>query len=79
MRPPICYICNKRFTPNEGGLIYFKRRESDVKWDKKAEDPGFVGHPPYAEWFCEDHYNEAYKRKHLTIDKAKKELRDIFL
>jgi hypothetical protein len=80
MRPPICYICDKRFgSDDDGGLIYFKKRPSDRKWDKKASQSGFVGHPPYAEWFCGDHYDEAYQRKHLTVDKAMKELRDLFL
>jgi hypothetical protein len=80
MRPPICYICDKHFRPSDGGgLVYFKKRPSDIKWDKKAEQPGYVGHPPYTEWFCEDHYDEAKERSHLPIDQARKELNDLFL
>lgn len=71
MRPPICAICDKEFTSNDdGGLIYFKKRPSDVEWEEKMEKIDGIGHPPYAEWFCKEHYDEIYKLKHLPIDKA---------
>ena len=36
MRPPICRICEKRMEEvNDGGLIYFKKRQSDIEWEKK--------------------------------------------
>lgn len=73
MKPPICCICHKRLDNlDKGGLIYFKKRPSDKKWEKKMKDNGMVGHPPYAEWFCEDHYTKAKELKDLTIDKAMK-------
>ncbi len=73
MKPPICCICHKRLDdPDEGGLIYFKKRLSDKKWDKKMEKNGMVGHPPYAEWFCGEHYEKANELKDLPIDKAMK-------
>ena len=73
MRPPICCICKKRMNDVEdGGLIYFKKRASDIEWIKKMEEKGMVGHPPYAEWFCNDHHKEAIKLKHLTIEEAMK-------
>jgi len=78
LRPPICVICNKRFSPNEGGLVYFKKRPSDLEWDEMMEKKGMVGHPPYTEWFCDKHYKEAEKLKHLTIDKAMKILLEKF-
>jgi hypothetical protein len=34
-----------------------------------------VGHPPYAEWFCEQHYKEAESLCDMTIDKAIKIMR----
>jgi hypothetical protein len=38
MKPPICCICDKRLDYlDEGGLIYFKKRSSDKKWDKRME------------------------------------------
>jgi hypothetical protein len=75
MRPPICRICDKNMLDDdEGGLIYFKKRPSDIKWDKKMEKIGGVGHPPYAEWFCDEHYKIASKWKHLPIDKALKHI-----
>ena len=50
MRPPICRICDKRLaTMDDGGLIYFKKRQSDIEWKKRMEEIGGVGHPPYAE------------------------------
>ena len=71
MKPPICCICDKRLNDtDEGGLIYFKKRPSDEEWIKKMEEKGMVGHPPYAEWFCKDHYKKVWDLKHLTIDKA---------
>ena len=79
MKPPICYICDKDFRDSEeGGLVYFKKRSSDHEWDKKMETPGMTGHPPYAEWFCGEHYVEAKKLKNLTIDEAMKILRTLF-
>ena len=73
MKPPICCICDEKLdNPDEGGLIYFKKRTSDKKWDKLMEENGMVGHPPYAEWFCGDHYAKARELKDLTIDKALK-------
>jgi len=76
MRPPICYICDKSLdTPNDGGLIYFKKRASDREWEERMEKEGMVGHPPFAEWFCKIHYEKAFGLKGLTIDKAKKQLK----
>ncbi|MHA1649393.1 MAG: hypothetical protein ACTSYB_04285 [Candidatus Helarchaeota archaeon] len=77
MKPPICCICDKRFDTSEGGLVYFKKRASDLEWDKKVE-AGLVGHPPYAEWFCGKHYAKAKELSHLTIDEAMKILNSIY-
>ena len=71
MRPPICRICGKKLADlNDGGLIYFKKRESDIEWEKRMEEIGGVGHPPYAEWFCKKHYDKANELKHYTIDET---------
>ena len=71
MRPPICSACDKKLeSMDDGGLIYFKKRPSDKEWDRHMEEINGVGHPPYAEWFCKDHYKKAWDLKHLTIDKA---------
>ncbi|TXT59144.1 MAG: hypothetical protein BAJALOKI3v1_1120009 [Promethearchaeota archaeon] len=80
MRPPICAICGKRGSglDDEIKLVSFAMRKGDKKFAKKLEDPGFVGHPPWKEWFCEKHYEEAQKLSDLTIDKAMKELHEIF-
>ena len=39
---------------------------------------GLVGHPPYAEWFCSDHYNAAKELKELPINEAMAKLREQF-
>jgi len=71
MKPPICCICDKKLDyPDEGGLVYFKKRPSDHEWDKNMEEEGMIGHPPYAEWFCEVHYKKAVKLKEFSIDQA---------
>ena len=73
MKPPICCICRKKLEyPDEGGLVYFKKRSSDKKWDRLMEENGMVGHPTYAEWFCGEHYKKAVELKESTIDKALK-------
>lgn len=73
MKPPICSICDKKLVDlDEGGLIYFKKRLSDIEWEKKMIEIGGVGHPPYADWFCKKHYEKANKLSHLTIDNALK-------
>lgn len=79
MKPPICSICDKDFEDREeGGLIYFKKRPEDYEWVKKMKEGGMVGHPPYAAWFCGDHYEEAKKLENLTINEAMKILRTLF-
>ncbi|MFX0136104.1 MAG: hypothetical protein ACFFDN_20860 [Candidatus Hodarchaeota archaeon] len=71
MRPPICKICDKKLAEiNDGGLVYFKKRQTDIDWEKRMEEIGGVGHPPYAEWFCKKHYGKAIELKHLPLDEA---------
>ncbi len=75
MRPPVCTICDEDLEEGEGGIVYFKKRFSDKVWDRKMERIHGVGHPPYAEWFCEKHIKLAKGFQHLTIDKALQEIR----
>ncbi len=71
MRPPICRICEKRMEDiNDGGLIYFKKRQSDIEWEKRMQKIGGVGHPPCAEWFCKKHYEKANDLRDLTLRNA---------
>lgn len=74
MRPPICGVCDKDLEGDEGGLIFFAKSPSDLEWDRRAEDPHFVGHPPYAEWFCGEHYAKAKAFCHLTLSDAMKKV-----
>lgn len=67
MRPPICTICNKRFSPAaDAGLVYFTESTSDREANKRFQQPGFVGHKRGHEWFCAEHYAHAFAHKHLT-------------
>ena len=80
MKPPICIICYREFfeelDEDKGGLVYFKKRKSDEKWEDEMRKEGFVGHPPYAEWFCSNHYESAKELKNLTINEALEILRE---
>lgn len=78
MRPPICAICDREFFDDSGSLVCFQRTETDKAWDKKAEEPGFVGHPPYCEWFCGEHVAKAKELSYLTRPEAMKTLREFF-
>lgn len=69
MRPPVCAICGKKFG-DTGGLVTFKKTELDTAWDKRMEQPGMVGHPPYMEWFCEEHLQQARDLSHMTKPEA---------
>ena len=59
----------------KGGLIYFKETRADIEWKRRVKEEGLLGHPPYAEWFCEDHYQEALKLKDRTKAEAIRILR----
>jgi len=73
LRPPECAVCGKEFF-DEGGLIYFKKRDSDIQWDEKMKKNNMIGHPPYAEWFCGEHIKIAQKYKFMTITDAMQEI-----
>ncbi len=68
MRPPICGICDQNCS-DDGDLVIFAKRPSDLEWDREVE-AGLVGHPPYAEWFCAEHLAQAQSLKHLPITEA---------
>ncbi len=73
MRPPICRICDRKLEEiNDGGLIYFKKQQSDLEWERRMEKIGGVGHPPYADWFCKIHYEKANNLRDLTLRDALK-------
>jgi len=76
MKPTICEICHKRFTPSDkAGVVYFRKSPGDIEWDKRVEEEGIIGHPPYAEWFCEIHHPQAKKMETLTRMEAMNEFR----
>jgi len=76
MRPPICAICHKDLEGNAGGLIYFSKGEDDLNWDKKMREEFMVGHPPYAEWFCEKHVKIAKEFQNLQRNEAIRKIKE---
>lgn len=78
MRPPICFICKKRFDPRktEGGLVYFKLSKEEAKHNERFKKEGFVGHPEGREWFCEKHIQLAKRSKNSTLGDLRQKIRD---
>lgn len=63
MKPPICALCRKRFSPSSGGsTVSFK--------DYTSLPDGIVGHPKGLAWFCSDHIDLAEVHSHLSMAEA---------
>jgi len=76
MMPPICAICRERFGDLErGGLVTFAKRPEDHAWDRKMKESGAKGHPPYARWFCPEHFAAARELAASTVEVAMPRLR----
>ena len=79
MMPPECKICGKGLRESvECDIVYFKRTKKDKEWDKAIKESGLTGHPPYAVWFCMEHFAEAKKLENFTREEAMKKLRTLF-
>jgi len=79
MRPPICALCDERLSEDDdqGGLVSFARTESDQDWLRRSQaEPGFVGHPPWQEWFCGRHIEAARELQHLSRGQALRRIRE---
>ncbi len=67
MRPPICDICNQRFSPAKGGgLIQFALTEQDQAFNERFVAARMVGHKRGAKWCCADHYPAASRHTTFT-------------
>jgi len=79
-KPPICVICGEKMDEINGGdMVWFKRSESDLKWNKWQEENGFPeDHPPYGQIFCSKHITAAQQLSHLTYGEAFKILKNKF-
>ena len=82
MRPPICEICGKDFSPGKGaGTVSFAHDESEPWWagrvseEEVAEHGEPMGHPPHLGWFCREHYPAAHELRELEIGEALGRLR----
>lgn len=77
MKPPICEVCGDRFDPATGRLVTFLATAASDAFDKRAEQPGFVGHRPNTGWFCSAHVDQARRYAALmTRSAAVQEIRD---
>ena len=73
MRPPECVMCG---ACDEGiRLLGFAMDAEAADWYKRAEEPGFVGHPPDQEWFCSVHAEKASTLTMLTLTEALRAMR----
>mgnify|MGYP001792006470 CR=1 FL=1 len=72
MKPPICAVCGKRFSPGkeeDGGMT--------VKFaDYKPLPERMVGHPKGMVWVCSEHLAEARSRTNLPTAEAIKQIRE---
>ncbi len=76
MRPPNCDLCHDDCNAHEG-LLYFAEDERSKEWHaRSAAEPGFVGHPPDAGWFCDTHLAAARELTHLPRSEAIARLRE---
>lgn len=73
--PPMCNICEKDFNASEGGLVYFTETPREKEENKRFNEPGFVGHPSNAVWFCPEHYKLANPLSDLTRAEAMLQLK----
>ncbi|MEM7181664.1 MAG: hypothetical protein AAF518_12170 [Spirochaetota bacterium] len=70
MKPPRCCICDE-WIGETGQLLEFAKTEKGLQWDKRRDQEiGFVGHPPYADYFCEKHLTLALRYVGLPLGKA---------
>jgi len=60
MRPPECDVCGERAARD--GLIDCLPTEAGVAFRVRAQQTGFVGHPPDTGWFCATHAPRARER-----------------
>lgn len=78
MRPPICELCDTRFSPRDGALISFKPvwappEDPSDQQDRPAKIA--VGHPENQGWFCPEHAEDAQAHVAVTLGEALQELK----
>jgi hypothetical protein len=79
MKPPYCHICGVRINDFEhAGVINFAKTQYDIEWEIEMKREHKVGHPPYAEWFCEEHYPTANQYSHLCYADAMREIKKTY-
>ena len=80
VKPPDCVICGRKMDePNGGDVIWFKKSQSDLDWDKWQEENDFPeDHPPYGQVFCSKHVKTAESLSHLTYGEALEVLKKKF-
>ena len=79
MRPPRCCICEE-WIGDTGQILEFAKTQKDLQWDKRRdEEVDFVGHPPYVEYFCEEHLSLALRYVSLSLAEAMQKIRNDLL
>ncbi|MEL6880170.1 MAG: hypothetical protein AAGM27_07490 [Cyanobacteria bacterium J06554_3] len=72
MKPPICAVCGKRFSPGKG-----EDGGTTVKFADYAPLPERrVGHPKGMVWVCSEHLEGARSHANLTTAEAIKKIRE---
>jgi hypothetical protein len=77
MKPPICAVCFRRFSPGENaGLLTFTLSEEDRADNERFRKTTMVGHLRGQEWFCEEHYGKAATQRHRTLREVLRDWED---
>lgn len=78
MRPPICEVCDDRFSPRDGALISFRSgwtADSPAQAEPALGPGSATGHPENQGWFCPEHMEDAEAMADWTLRRALDELR----
>ena len=72
MKPPACAVCGRDSSGPDADLIVFTQTEADREWASLVGEEGFLGHPPWADWFCRTHLPRAIllAREGITLAEA---------
>ena len=73
MKPPFCEICDAPCDAD--GLLSFRKTPSDVEWERRMQEGGGVGHPPWQGWFCPRHREGALRLTQGTLPEARSRMR----
>lgn len=73
MLPPYCCICQRECGSER--LVTFRETEAGRVFARRVEEEGITGHPPDAQWFCDEHYELVKDLTDLTFPEALQAMR----